>query len=239
MKIAAVYAGEEAFPVINPAVRSGDRPNRLFYRGDISLLSELNSNVAVIGLSTPAEDIIARERKLVRALTERGCVIVSGLARGCDTIAHRTCLECGGKTIAILPTRIDKIYPPENSELAEEIVDSGGLLISEYDTDHRDYYEYVSGFVKRDRLQAMFSKAVVLTASYRKSEGNSGSRHAMKAAEKYGVERFVMFNEEIDADNPQFGLNMDLAAGGAQIITEKSIDYIAELINPRLERGML
>jgi DNA processing protein len=52
----------------------------------------------------------------------------------------------------------------------------------------------------------MFSKAIILIASYRKNEGDSGSRHAMEAAKNYKIERYVVFNKEIDYDNKQFGL---------------------------------
>ena len=63
---------------------------------------------------------------------ENGLVIVSGLALGCDEMAHKACLESNGKTIAILLSKLGKIYPAKNRSLAREIVSRGRLLISEY-----------------------------------------------------------------------------------------------------------
>lgn len=81
---------------------------------------------------TPTEDIEVRERKVVKELTESNLTIVSGLAKGCDSIAQKTCLNNSGKTIAILPTTLDNIYPKENAKLVEEIVKNNGLVITEY-----------------------------------------------------------------------------------------------------------
>ena len=207
-----ICAFDENFAYISPNIKNkGDIPFLLFYRGDLSLLQNFENNVAVIGLVDPDEDIIRREKVIVKKLVENGFVIVSGLAKGCDTVAHKTCLENGGKTIAILPSQINKVFPAENRELADEIVNKGGLLISQYYIDALSKYEMINRLVSRDRLQAMFSKAVILIASYRKGEGDSGSRHAMEAAIKYGVERYVMFNKAKDEDNIKFGLNKRLS----------------------------
>lgn len=222
---------DKEFPYINPKVRNkGEKPFLLFYKGNLSLLHDLNRNVAVIGLIDPDEQIVEREKEIVKRLVENNMVVVSGLALGCDTVAHKTCLEKKGKTIAILPCPINKIYPAENRSLADEIVEGDGLLLTEYYKDASSKYEMTSRLVARDRLQAMFSKAVILIASYRKGEGDSGSRHAVEAAEKYGIERYVMYNEKTDGNNIKFGLNKDLVdAQKAQIITRGVIDRIKEL----------
>jgi len=223
-----ICAFDENFAYISPNIKNkGDIPFLLFYRGDLSLLQNFENNVAVIGLVDPDEDIIRREKVIVKKLVENGFVIVSGLAKGCDTVAHKTCLENGGKTIAILPSQINKVFPAENRELADEIVNKGGLLISQYYIDALSKYEMINRLVSRDRLQAMFSKAVILIASYRKGEGDSGSRHAMEAAIKYGVERYVMFNKAKDEDNIKFGLNKDfLRENKAKVLTHGSINEI-------------
>ena len=72
------------------------------------------------------------EQKIVKELIDNNLVIVSGLARGCDTIAHKTCLTCDGKTIVILPTIFDDLYPKENEKLVSVIIENGGLVITEY-----------------------------------------------------------------------------------------------------------
>ncbi len=235
--IVCVY--DDDFPVINSRVKNkGDKPYLLFYRGDLALLHDLNNNVAVIGMTDPEEGIIKRETDIVRELVKSGLAIVSGLALGCDTAAHKTCVEADGKTIAILPSQLSRVYPAENRCLAEEIVEKGGLLVSEYYRDTTSKYEAINRFIERDRLQAMFSKTIILIASYRKGEGNCGSRHAMEAAKKYGIDRYVMYDREMDENNRQLGFNKDLADGmGADKVRTLALDsfsHIRSLENPNL-----
>lgn len=230
---------DDEFPVINCKVKNNsDKPYLLFYRGNLSLLSDLNKNVAVIGLLDPDEEIINRESDVVKRLVGNELVIVSGLAIGCDTIAHKACLVAGGRTIAILPSQINKIYPAKNRNLAEEIVNQEGLLLSEYYKDSSTKSEAINRFIERDRLQAMFAKAVILIASYKKGEGDSGSRHAMEAARKYEIERYVMYNSKTDENNRRFGLNKDLVnlngTNKVKILQINSIDYIKSLENSNL-----
>lgn len=234
---------DKNFPVINLKVKkNSEKPYFLFYKGDIELLSDLNRNVAVIGLTNPDEKVIKREEEVVKKLVEKNLVIVSGLAKGCDSVAHRACLEFNGKTIAILPTQINKIYPAENKNLADEIVKKGGLLISEYYTEAKSKYEAVGRFVERDRLQAMFAKTIILIASYSKGQGDSGSRHAMEAANKYGIDRYILYNAKTDNDNIQFGLNRDLLLekcnNKVQILQASSIENINLLVNSNITKGV-
>lgn len=231
-----ICAYDEEFPLINSNVKNlSEKPYLLFYRGDLSLLKNLNKNVAVIGLSDTDEEIERRESYIIKKLVEENLVIVSGLALGCDTVAHIECLKNSGKTIAILPTSLNKIYPSENKKLVEKILEDGGLVVSEYYDEPKSRFEAISRFVERDRLQAMFSKAVILIASYRKNDGDCGSRHAMKAAEKYGIEKFVMYNPKTDKSNPKFGLNKDyIESGNAKILLPKYVIYIKNIKNEAL-----
>lgn len=228
---------DDEFPVINKNVKPSDNPYLLFYKGDINLLSDLNKNVAVIGLTTPTEAIKDREVRMVKELLEGGLVIVSGLAKGCDAIAHKACVENDGKTIAILPSSIHDIFPAEHKSLAREIVAKGGLLLSEYHTKPENKYEAINRFVERDRLQAMFAKAIILIASYRKDDGDSGSRHAMSAAEKYAISRYIMYNSKIDHGDKMFGLNRDLfedTTSRVKVIDKAMINEIIIGINENL-----
>lgn len=217
------------FPVINKNVPDNKKPYLLFYRGDISLLKNLNKNVAVIGVLEPKEEVKKREIKILECFQDHDTVIVSGLARGCDTVAHQYCVEHGMKTIAILPSPVYQIFHDSNNDLAKQIVDSGGLLLSEY-CDKATGYAAINRYIERDRLQAMFAKAIILIASYVKGEGDSGSRHAMEAAKKYNIKRFVMYNKATDNNNDQFGLNRELLnddKNDVQILDKnRSIDYI-------------
>lgn len=191
------------------------------------MLKSLNNNVAVIGCTDPTPEVIMREKSFVQKLIDKDMVIVSGLAKGCDSVAHMVAVENLKQTIAILPCDFQMIYPKENRELALEIVNTGGLLISEYYSQPKSRFEAVNRFIQRDRLQAMFTKAIILTASYRKDEGDSGSRHAMEFAKNYQIKRYVLLSEN-DYIDKQFGLNIDIKKNdkNVNILTVKSIDEI-------------
>ena len=107
-----------------------DPPSVLWVRGDAGLLSK--AAIAVVGTRHPSPYGAGMAEMLSRDLANRGMVILSGMARGVDTAAHKGALAAGGKTIAVWGTSIDVIYPKENKRLAEDIVASGGAIVSEF-----------------------------------------------------------------------------------------------------------
>lgn len=220
---------DEDFPQVKENIKQSEKPFLFAYRGNVNLLKDICKNVAVIGCLTPDDDIEKREKRIIEQLVGSNVCIVSGLANGCDTIAHRTCVEKCGKTVAFLPTVLDSVYPYKNIDLANEIVAKGGLVITEYILKPKNRSENVRRFIERDRLQAMFSKVVVLIASFKQGEGDSGSRHAMNKAKEYGHARYVMFNEKTDKDKIIFGLNKQFLEDGATLLTQKSIRTLLEL----------
>jgi DNA processing protein len=106
-----------------------DPPPVLWVRGDVRLLNRVG--VAVVGTRQPTPYGAGMAEVLSRDLARRGMVILSGMARGVDTYAHKGALDAGGATIAIWGTGIDVIYPKENKKLAEQIVAQGGACVSE------------------------------------------------------------------------------------------------------------
>ena len=241
----AVCCFDEDFPVVNVNAPNGDRPYLLFYKGDLSLLNDLNRNVAVIGYTTPTDEQIARESKIVEQLVYHNQHIVSGLAKGCDGIAHTICMDCGGKTIAILPSSLNSIFPAAHRDMAQRIVETGGLIITEYYDEPHSRHEAINRFVERDRLQALFAKAVILIASYEGRDGDSGSRHAMAKANKYGHMACVMYNAATDGTARDMKLNRSLleTQQARQLVAAKSksdtsavtLEEIVQFINPMLE----
>ena len=216
---------DNTFPVVGVKLKNSERPFFFAYRGDITLLNIVDKNVAVIGVLTPTNEIVEREEKVVKSLAEKGYNIVSGLAKGCDTVAHSESAKNNAKTIAFLPSTIENIYPKENISLAKEIINNGGLIVSEYVNEPKNKYENVKRFIERDRLQALYSKAVVLIASFRRGEGDSGSRHAFEKTKEYGKKRLVMFRES-DATDLTFGLNKDYVMQGEKIVSQKAIEEL-------------
>ena len=107
-----------------------DPPAVLWVRGDVALLSR--PGIAVVGTRQPSPYGAGMAELLSRDLANRRLTILSGMARGVDTAAHKGAMEAGGKTVAVWGTGIDVIYPKENKKLAEQIVATGGTIVSEY-----------------------------------------------------------------------------------------------------------
>jgi DNA processing protein len=107
-----------------------DPPAVLWIRGDVRLLAR--PGIAVVGTRHPSPYGTGMAELLSRDLAHRGLVILSGMARGVDTAAHKGAIEAGGKTVAVWGTGIDVIYPKENKKLAEQIAATGGAIVSEY-----------------------------------------------------------------------------------------------------------
>lgn len=219
-----ICAFDRDFPPLPVPCRQSDKPYLFAYWGDISLLKDRAKNFAVVGSLTPTNKILCRESSVVEKLTECGYRNVSGLAKGCDTAAHVQCLACGGKTITVLPSTLSNIYPKENSKLVEHIVQSGGLVLTEYITEPSTRYDRIRRFIERDRLQAMFAGEILLIASHLPGQGDSGSRHAMEKAKEYGTERFVLYNPLTDEDAPLFALNRNYLQEGALPFTTRTIN---------------
>jgi DNA processing protein len=106
-----------------------DPPPVLWVRGDRGLLSR--PSLAVVGTRAPSPYGIGMGEMLSRDLAARRLVILSGMARGIDTAAHKGALSAGGRTVAVWGTGVDVVYPKENKGLAEEIILSGGTIVSE------------------------------------------------------------------------------------------------------------
>ncbi len=119
---------EEAYP--ERLTEIYDPPAVLWMRGDVRLLKR--PGIAVVGTRQPTPYGTGMAEMLARDLAGRGMVILSGMARGVDTAAHKGALDANGKTVAVWGTGIDVVYPKENRKLAERIVEKGGAIVSEY-----------------------------------------------------------------------------------------------------------
>lgn len=107
-----------------------DPPILLWVKGDLDVLN--TSGIAVIGTRRASRYGLKVAEHFTKALVERGITIVSGLAFGIDALAHQTTIDAGGKTIAVLGSGIDNIYPRKHTRMAREIAEGGGAVISEF-----------------------------------------------------------------------------------------------------------
>jgi len=119
---------DEAYP--GRLMEIYDPPPVLWVRGDASILNR--AGIAVVGTRQPSPYGAGMAEIISRDLARRGMLIMSGMARGVDTCAHKGALEAGGTTVAVWGTGIDVIYPKENKKLAEQIVAQGGAVVSEF-----------------------------------------------------------------------------------------------------------
>jgi len=224
-----VTLGDDNFPKHRGIVKNSEKPIAIFYKGNIKLLK--NKNIAVIGLLEPDQEIENYEKQVVKELIKHEVTIVSGLALGCDTIAHEQALNSNGKTIAILPCSLKEIIPKSNIKLAKQIIEKNGLLITEYYESMKNSFELKKRYQERDRLQALFSDGIILAASYAKNEiGNdSGSRLAMGYAKQYSIPQAVIYNEDKDKNNPKYDLNKQLINEIKNIIVIKEKDIALKI----------
>jgi len=138
-----------------------DPPAKLYLKGsDLSLFNR--PSIAVIGSRKNNDYGRNVTQKLVRELVENGFAIISGMARGIDTIAHEAALEAGGKTIAVLGSGIDVIYPRENGELYQMIQ----LVISEFPPGTKPLKE---NFPQRNRIVAGLANGVLVIEAAKRS----------------------------------------------------------------------
>lgn len=139
-------------------------PTVLYIRG--KLKAEDTNAVTVVGSRKMTSYGREVTEKFSLELANFGITIVSGLARGIDTAAHKSALSVGGRTIAVLGCGLDSVYPPENFILAKEIVKSGGALVSEYPLGHP---ALPINFASRNRIVSGLSKAVLVVEGAEKS----------------------------------------------------------------------
>ena len=107
-----------------------DPPVVLYVRGNVAAVSQ--PGIAIVGTRHPTPYGMGMAERLGCDLAARGLAIISGLARGVDTFAHRGAISAKGKAVAVFGTGVDVIYPKENSRLADQILSMGGALISEF-----------------------------------------------------------------------------------------------------------
>jgi DNA processing protein len=193
-----------------------DYPPLLYVKG--SLLPADEFCLAVVG--TRRATVYGKQitDELVTDLARNKITIVSGLARGIDTIAHRAALDAGGRTVAVFACGLDVIYPPENEKLARDIMENGALL-SEYPLGTRPRAE---NFPRRNRILSGLSLGVLVT------EADEGSGAIITARDALEQDREVFALPGSILSPASRGTNRLIQAGEAKLVRDSS-DILEEL----------
>ena len=189
-------------------------PVALYVKGSLEVLS--SPSVAIVGSRNMTSYGAMVTAKISSELAAKKVTIVSGLARGVDTQAHKGALSVGGRTVAVLGCGLDRVYPPQNFQLALDIVEKGGALVSEYPL---GYSIAASNFAARNRIISGLSKAIVVVEGAAKS----GTLLTASAAAEQGRSVFAVPGP---ISSPLSAAPHFLLENGARIFT--SIDEIME-----------
>lgn len=181
LNVTVISIKSEDYPEL---LRETDAPPILLYcRGNVSLLK--TDCLAVVGTRRATNYGKTSCNKIVSQVASQGITIVSGLAEGIDTVAHKTALDVNGKTIAVIGSGLNYVYPSSNETLYKEIVDKGGLIVSEYKPSEPVVTYH---FPVRNRIIAGLSRATFVVEAGEKS----GSMHTKNYALDYGREVFAL-----------------------------------------------
>ena len=154
--------GENSYP--QKLLHIIDPPHVIFYQGVLHNAPE--RTMAIVGSRRETRYGREQAHRIACELAQQGVTVVSGLARGIDTAAHRGALEGGGRTIAVLGSGLANLYPPENKDLAQEIIQAGGAVISELPPASEPLAFH---FPVRNRIISGLSDAVLLVEAREKS----------------------------------------------------------------------
>jgi DNA processing protein len=206
------------------ATSQKNAPEWLYVAGDTDLLG-LVPRVAMVGTRKPSRDGCRRAERLARELVQRDVVVVSGLARGVDTVAHQTALDTGGRTIAVLGTPLDVAYPRENAALQARIM-AEHLVLTQFGPGHPVGR---SNFPRRNRTMALLTHATVIV------EAGEGSGTLSQGWEALRLGRSLFILNSL-AETPGLAWPAEMVKYGAQVLTD--VDQLIEVLPPRLDGSL-
>lgn len=157
-------------------------PPFLFYRGTLRPDDALS--VAVVGTRQPTADGLSRAERMARLLVAADVTVLSGLALGIDTAAHRACLDAGGRTIAVLGSGIRRVYPAENEALAGQITEHGAVVSQFWPDAHPASYT----FPRRNVVTSGMSQGTVVI----EASATSGAKMQARLAIEHGKQVFLL-----------------------------------------------
>ncbi len=192
-----------------------DPPPLLFAKGNLDLLQS-PKNIAIVGTRKPTNIGVKAAGEIATTFAEMGYTIVSGLALGIDTAAHEGALRVeGGKTITVLAGSLANIYPAENKELAERILEQDGLWLTETPLGQPNSR---GNFVKRNRIQSGLSLAVCPVQTPLKS----GTQHTIEYSRKQDRLLFTPIPREQDLEEDAIQGNLELITNGVTVLKDSA-----------------
>jgi DNA processing protein len=195
-----------------------DPPITLYVKGDWAVCLE-QPCVAIVGSRRSSTYGQNASSMLARDLAARGITIISGLARGIDAAAHKGALEAGGRTVAVMGTGLDQVYPRDHRKLADEILEKGGALVSEFPLETPPAPQ---NFPYRNRVISGLSLGVAVI----EAAENSGSLITARLALEQGREVFAVPGNITSRNS--FGTNYLIKGAGAKLVQQWQ-DIVAEL----------
>jgi DNA processing protein len=184
-----------------------DPPPVLYYRGNRALLETMSPMVGIVGTRSPSKYGREYTRRISAALAKAGFTVVSGLAEGIDTEAHRSCLESAGQTIAVLGCAVNVVYPWSNQALYKQLLETG-LALSEHPADTQPDRIF---FPRRNRIIAGLCRATLVM----EAPAKSGALITAHYANEYGRDVYALPD---GLDNSRAKGCLNLIDSGAAII---------------------
>jgi DNA protecting protein DprA len=192
----------------------------IHFSGDLSLLDR--PTVAIVGTREVSVEGRARTRRLAKDLAVAGVTVMSGLAQGVDTEAHRSAIAYGGRTAAVIGTPLSKAYPAENAELQEDVYQHH-LLLSPFAEGQQ---VFKSNFPKRNRVMAALSAATVII----EASDTSGTLH--QAAECQRLGRWLFIAKAV-TENPMLSWPSKFLGKPRTAVLSDAGDVLAAISNAK------
>lgn len=201
-------------------------PQYLYIKGNEKLLRQ-EKIIAMVGSRKCSKQGAEEAKRFARYLSAQGICIISGMALGIDAMAHKAAMQEVGKTIAVLPSGFNHIYPKENIELYHQILENGGCVISEYEENQK---VDMQNFSQRNRIIAGISQGVLVVEAKYRSGSSITARHAK-------IQQKPVFCIPKEIQN-KYGVGSNrMIQKGAELITkpEEILDYYGfGTINPKV-----
>lgn len=210
MKIQEITINDKDYPKNLKTIKNP--PGKLYVMGNYKLLN--SKGIAIVGSRNCTEEGIQNAKFFASNIAKSGFTVISGMAKGIDTAAHMGALDVEGKTIAVLGNGPRVIFPPENKEIYNKILETGGAVISEYPESTAYQSEY---FRQRNRIVSGLSLGVLIV----EAKAKSGTGITARFAREQGKDLFCIPNSI--KNNKGIGTNMQIKKGAILVTEPKEI----------------